>query len=502
MEVNTALVYHRDMPSPNPESEWPAPESAKEDFLQKRIAHWDAIARKMDHWRSAGEYYQQWLAKQYRQVIPPGMRVLEIGCGLGDLLSAVEPRSGVGMDFSWETVRRAARRYPRLNFVCADAGLPPLAGTFDVIILSDLLNDLWDVETVLRKVRTLSHPRTRIIVNLYSRVWEIPLHAAQLLRWIKPNLPQNWLTPDDIGNLFQLAGLEIIQRRREILLPIRIPLASELANRVLVKLWPFSIAALLNIYTARLRPEGGASPPQPLRRVSIIIAARNEAENIPTILRRIPDLGAGVELIFVEGHSRDQTAEAIQRLMRDNPQQRIFLFHQSGIGKGDAVRLGCSKATGEILIILDADLTVPPEDLPRFYRAITDNIGEFVNGVRLVYPMEDRAMPFFNLLGNRFFAAVFSWLLGQPVKDTLCGTKAFWKTDYDLIAANRSYFGDFDPFGDFDLLFGAAKLNLKIVDLPVRYRAREYGQTNIQRWRHGWMLIKMVLFAARRVKFI
>ena len=156
---------------------------------------------------------------------------------------------------------------------------------------------------------------------------------------------------------------------------------------------------------------------------------------------------------------------------------------------------------GDILMILDADLTVPPEDLPRFYDALCQGRGEFVNGVRLVYPMEKEAMRFLNLVGNKFFSLVFSWLLGQPIKDTLCGTKVLWKTDYERIAANRSYFGDFDPFGDFDLLFGAAKLNLKIVEIPIRYRERTYGTTNISRWKHGCLLLKMVLFALRRIKF-
>jgi SAM-dependent methyltransferase len=429
------------------------------------------------------------------------MRVLELGCGSGDLLAAVRPGTGVGIDFSREAVRRAARRHPECRFLCADAEFPPLGGTFDVIILSDLLNDLWDVEAVLRRVRTLSHPRTRILLNLYSRLWEIPLRIVQRLGWTKPNLPQNWLTPEDTANLLTVTGLEIIQRRREMLLPVPVPLVSELANRVLVKLWPLSHGALSNFYTARPRPPFPGAAEQAPRRVSIVVPARNEEENIPLLVPRVPEMGAGVELIFVEGHSRDRTAERIRRIRQEHPQVTISLHTQTGIGKGDAVRMGCAEASGEILMILDADLTVPPEDLPRFYRALTEGAGDFINGVRLVYPMESRAMPFLNLLGNRFFALVFSWLLGQPVKDTLCGTKAFWKSDYDLIAANRSYFGDFDPFGDFDLLFGAARLNLKIVDLPVRYQAREHGRTNIHRWRHGWMLLKMVAFAARRIKF-
>jgi glycosyltransferase involved in cell wall biosynthesis len=236
--------------------------------------------------------------------------------------------------------------------------------------------------------------------------------------------------------------------------------------------------------------------------VSVIVPARNEAGNVPEIFRRVPEMGAGTEIVFVEGGSSDNTYQAIEAAIAANPQRRCKLLRQTGVGKGDAVRVGFAAASGDILMILDADLTVMPEDLPRFYKALVTGHGEFINGVRLVYPMEEEAMRFFNLLGNKFFSAAFSWLLGQPIKDTLCGTKVLWREDYARIVANRSYFGDFDPFGDFDLLFGAAKLSLKIVELPVRYGPRRYGSTNIQRWRHGWMLLKMVVFAARRIKFV
>jgi len=236
--------------------------------------------------------------------------------------------------------------------------------------------------------------------------------------------------------------------------------------------------------------------------VSVIVPARNEAGNIRRIFEEVPTLGAGTELIFVEGHSRDDTYETIEKEMARWPSRSVKLFRQTGKGKGDAVRLGFNEASGELLMILDADLTVPPEDLVRFYEAWRSGKGEFVNGVRLVYPMQDHAMRFFNLLGNKFFSIAFTWLLGQSVKDTLCGTKVLSKRHYEMIAANRSYFGDFDPFGDFDLLFGAAKYNLKIADLPVRYRERTYGTTNIQRWTHGWLLLRMVVQAMRRVKFV
>jgi glycosyltransferase involved in cell wall biosynthesis len=213
-------------------------------------------------------------------------------------------------------------------------------------------------------------------------------------------------------------------------------------------------------------------------------------------------MGSKTEIVFVEGHSRDGTYKTIEKEISLHPSTPSLLFRQSGIGKADAIRLGFEKASGDVLMILDADLTVPPEDLPRFYEAIVSRKGEFINGVRLVYPMEKEAMRTLNFLGNKFFSLAFSWLLGQPIKDTLCGTKVLWRKDYEQIVANRSYFGDFDPFGDYDLLFGTAKLNRKIVDLPIRYRERTYGTTNISRWKHGMLLLRMVIFAAQRVKFV
>jgi glycosyltransferase involved in cell wall biosynthesis len=234
----------------------------------------------------------------------------------------------------------------------------------------------------------------------------------------------------------------------------------------------------------------------------VVIPARNEAGNIEAAVQRTPNMGLGTEIIFIEGHSTDPTWPEIQRVAAKYPDRNIRILKQRSKGKGGAVREAFAVATGDLLFILDADLTMPPEQLPQFYDVARSGIAEFVNGVRLVYPMEDAAMPFLNLGMNKIFGLAFSWLLGQPMKDTLCGTKVLFRTDYEAITRNRSYFGDFDPFGDFDLLFGAAKLNLKIVDLPIRYRARAYGETNIHRWRHGWLLCRMVLFAARRLKFI
>jgi len=297
-----------------------------------------------------------------------------------------------------------------------------------------------------------------------------------------------------------LANFEVVKRWQEVLWPVWTPGIDAATNKFLVKLSPFNLFALTNFIVARPRPRIPLAPSA--LRVSVVVPARNEAGNIEQIFARTPEMGGGTELIFVEGHSKDDTYQAIQAAIAKHPERSTQLFRQEGVGKGDAVRLGFRKATGDVLMILDADLTVAPEDLPRFFDAIRSGDADFVNGVRLVYPMEKEAMRFWNLLGNKFFSLAFSWLLGQSIKDTLCGTKVLSRANYERVAANRAYFGDFDPFGDFDLLFGAARLSLRIVDLPIRYRERTYGTTNIQRWRHGWLLLRMLLFAARRLKFV
>jgi SAM-dependent methyltransferase len=464
-------------------------------YQQTRVANWDTIAKKRDHWQGMGRWYHRRLAEIYRYLVNPNQRVLEIGCGTGNLLASLQPAHGVGIDFSPEMLARAKKNHPKFEFHQADAhDLSSIEGKFDVIILSDTVNDLWDVQRVLEQAWRFCAPHTRLIINFYSHLWQLPLAIAQSLNLAAPMLRQNWLTREDIDNMLRLAGFESIRSSQEVLLPL--PLGG-LADRYLVKLWPFRDLALSNFVIARPAPQATQAPS-----VSVVIAARNEAGNIKSIFERVPKMGSRTEIVFVEGHSRDNTYETIEEEIPLHPLTPSLLFRQPGIGKADAIRLGFEKASGDILMILDADLTVPPEDLPRFYDAIVSGKGEFINGVRLVYPMEKEAMRTLNFIGNKLFSMAFSWLLGQPIKDTLCGTKVMWSEDYAKIAANRSYFGDFDPFGDYDLIFGAAKLNRKIIDLPIRYRDRTYGTTNISRWKHGLLLLRMVAFAARRIKFV
>ncbi len=471
-----------------------------EGYRARRVAHWNDVARKSARRGPSGRAYHRRIEEVYRFLLRPGLRVLELGCGEGDLLASLNPSEGVGVDFSESMIDSARRKHPQLRFVVADAhDLSQLDTPFDAIILSDLVNDAWDVQALLSGLQRLCHSGTRIVLNFYSRLWEVPLKAAVQAGLARPVLKQNWLTVDDVVNLLHLSDFRPIRAWQEVLCPLPLPVVAPFCNRVMVRLWGIRHLALSNFILAR--PVVKADPAREPS-VSVVVAARNEAGNVPAIFARVPEMGSGTELIVVEGHSSDDTYAAVERAIAANPQRNARLFRQTGRGKGDAVRMGFAAATGDILMILDADLTVPPEDLPRFFAAIREGKGEFINGVRLTYPMEERAMRFANLLGNKFFSLTFSWLLEQPIKDTLCGTKVLRRDAYQALVANRAYFGDFDPFGDFDLLFGAAKLGLEIVEVPIRYRERTYGTTNIQRWRHGWLLLKMCVFAAGRIKFV
>jgi glycosyltransferase involved in cell wall biosynthesis len=333
--------------------------------------------------------------------------------------------------------------------------------------------------------------------------------------WKVPAPTSNWLSASDFQGLFDMAGLEVVRFDDRLMLPLPIPGLDVALNRYLVKLPILNLGSLYRIYVLRkrrataarglLRAAGPAdiTPAGRSPRVTVVVPARNEAGNIEQAVTRTPVMGGGTELVFVEGGSTDGTWERIQQVMAGyTGPLTLAAYKQTGKGKGDAVRLGFAKATGDLLMILDADLTVPPEDLPVFYEAAVDGYADYLQGTRLVYPMEAGAMRFFNKLGNIAFSRLFTHLLQQPIKDTLCGTKVLWRRDYERIAANRHVFGDFDPFGDFDLIFGAARLNLKLGEIPVRYRDRVYGETNIQRWKHGWLLLKMSALAARKLRYV
>jgi len=454
-------------------------------------------ASEREKWNKRNRFYHKLLEKYYSFIIPEGKRVVEIGCGSGNLLNAVKPAYGVGIDFVSEMIDIASSKYPLLNFYAEDVEDLKLDEQFDYIIISDTLGCLWDAQKTIRNIRKLCHPQTRIVISQYSFLWEPVIKLLEFLKLKQKQPNQNWFSVKDIDSLLELENFQVIKTERKIWLPMYIPILNFLFNRVFANLPVFCRLNLVNIIVARpiLSKDTQAS-------VTIVIPARNEKGNIENAIKRIPDFGTAQEFIFIEGNSSDNTYEEMKRVQATYPDKNIVVMKQTGKGKGNAVREAFDAATGDILMILDADLTMPPEELPKFYDALRYNKGEFINGCRLVYPMEKHAMRFLNLLGNKFFGWFFSCLLGQRLKDTLCGTKVLYRKDYETIKANRSYFGDFDPFGDFDLLFGAAKQNLKMTEIIIRYKDRAYGSTQISRFRHGILLFKMSFFAARKIKFI
>lgn len=465
--------------------------------IENIVQHYDKLAETRDKFRKKNLYYYHTLARQYKYFIPEGKKVLEVGCSTGDLLAALKPSYGVGVDVSSKVIDIAKTKYPNLNFFTGTIEQLPAGEKFDYIVLEGLLSEQEDIESFLQSLKRFCTNDTRIIIEYYSYFWQMLLKGAEAIRCKMPQLEQNWLTANDIINFLDLASYQHIKEERCILLPLRFWGIGWFVNKFIAKLPLINACTLNHFIIARPLFEHKQD-----FTVTIFIPCRNEKGNIEPAILRTPNFGLHQEFIFVEGWSKDGTYEEVERIIKKYPQKDIKLYRQTGKGKGDALRLGFSKASGDILMILDADLTMPPEDLPKFYDAIRFNKGEFINGSRLVYPMENKAMQFLNLIANHFFGIFFSWLLGQKFKDTLCGTKVMFRHHYEQLVANRHYFGDFDPFGDFDLIFGAVKLNLKVVEMPIRYKSRSYGSTQIQRFRHGLLLFQMCWFAIKKIKFL
>lgn len=462
----------------------------------------DSIASERDSWINKNIYYYNSDYSYMRFLVPAGLRVLEVGCGTGQLLAQLHPAEGVGIDFSQNMIDIARRNFPALTFIQGDAEdtdfMASIGKKFDVIVLSDTIGSLSDCQLALANLHPLCTPDTRIIIAYYSKIWEPILNAAALFGQKMPQPELNWMSTDDIINLLQLSDFEPIKREWRQLLPHHLWGLGNIVNSWIASLPGIRLLCLRNYVVARVSPHVNRHP-RP-ESATVLIPCKNEKGNIENAILRLPNFCDNIEILFVEGGSTDGTREEIQRVIEKYPDKNIRFLPQDGKGKGNAVRKGFDHATGEVLMILDADLTMSPEDLPKYFEAIASGRGEFINGSRLIYPMDDDAMRFLNYLANRTFSWLFTWLLNQRFTDTLCGTKVLRKKDYEMIQHNRSYFGEFDPFGDFDLIFGAVKLNKKVQEIPVRYAGRSYGETQISRFRHGWLLLKMVAFAFKKMK--
>ena len=457
-------------------------------------AFFDQLADSEDRWLARTGGYHSLLARIHASLIPPGSRVLEIGCGRGDLLAALRPSRGLGIDISRRMIEVARERHPELEFDACPGEELERDERFDYIVMSDLVPYVDDLQALFTAVAAHSHPATRVVISSYSNAWR-PLLA--LLAWagLRPRRPiRNWVAPADVGGLADLAGLEVVTERKEIVAPVGGGLVSRLLNGLLVRLPLLRQLALTYWLIGRPSKADGKE-----MSVSVIVPCRNEAGSAPQAAERVPDMGRQTEIIFVEGGSTDDTRERVEEeIQRSERDMRLVV--QSGHGKWNAVQEGFAAAHNDMLVILDGDLTVAPEDLPKFYEALASGRGDLINGSRLVYGMESGAMRFLNIVGNKLFAALLSFVLCQYVKDTLCGTKALRRADWERIRDRREELGRVDdPFGDFDLLLGASLLGMKIVNVPVRYSARSYGRTNIRRFRNGAALARLTLTGFRRI---
>jgi len=467
-------------------------------------AYFEDLGKKRKE-RIFNRYYWREITEYCAYFSHENSSVLEVGCGNGDLLAGMSGSQRVGIDFSQSFIDWAKERHQGsgIEFICMDANKIELNQKFDLIIISNLIGFVSDIQHVFEQVRLCCHQNTKVIVQYYNSFWEPIIKTAEWIGLKQKTPTQNWLSTRDINNLLYISGFDVYRNSKRLIFPFFIPLLSILFNKYLAK-FPIFRFFSFNIYSfAKPLSDSNEHNWHKAYSTSIVIPARNESGNIENAILRLPSFGKSVEIIFIEGNSTDDTWQKIQEIQQKYAHTHtIKIGQQKGKGKADAVREGFKLATGDILMILDADLTVPPEDLPKFYNAIASGKGDFINGTRLVYPMDKEAMRFLNYLGNHFFSWAFTWLLEQRFKDTLCGTKVMFRSDYLKLIANRKYFGEFDPFGDFDLLFGAHKLNLRIVEVPIRYRERTYGTTNISRFKHGLILLRMCAFASRKCKFI
>jgi hypothetical protein len=433
--------------------------------------------------------------------IPKDSKILELGCATGDLIGNLHPSYGVGVDISDAMISAAKQKYPNIDFICENAENYRTDKVFDYIILSGIVGSIENIQVLLEKAQKWSTPDTRIFIDFYNPLWYPLIKLGEKTGLKMPEMTKNWLSVDDLENFLYISGYQVIKRKYLMFFPKYIPLLTYILNKFIGNLPLLRRLSLNNIVIAR--PAIPLPDPEK-RKCSVVITCRDEEGNIEGLVTRMPKMGANTEIIFVEGHSRDNTVARIQEMIAKYPEKDIKMLKQKGIGQGDAFRYGFDEANGDFVIWLEADLTTPPEEAIHFWNAYINNQGEYVNGSRFIYKMEKSAMPLFNFLGNRFFGILFTTLLKQRFTDTLCGFKAISKVNYIKIRKQIDFFGDFDPFGDFELIFGTIKNNLKVAEIPVHYQPRQYGESKaygqsfFSFMKHAWLLIRMSYIAFKK----
>lgn len=479
----------------------------KNNIKKNTIAtFFDSLANKRSYWISKNTGFHSEDIKMLKEIIPKGKRVLELGCGNGHVLDSLQPSVGVGIDISTKMILEAKKKYVKYDFKDGDIhGLENIIKDqhFDFILISDTIGYLNNVQDVLSKIHSYCTPQTRLIVSYFSPFWSPILSMATYFKCKMPDLDPPLFSTSDITNFLNISNFETVRIEKKILLPIKFFGLERLINRFIAVLPLVSHLCLRQYLVSRSLKVHKQSLPQS---ASIIIPVKNESGNIKNAIKNIPKFSKNIEIIFVEGNSDDNTWSEIQSIIKSKVYEKkgyiVKAFKQKGKGKGDAVFYGFSLAQNDVLMILDGDLTVPPEELKKFWDLISTGEAEFINGSRLIYPLDDNAMRLLNYIANKIFSHLFTWTLGQRYTDTLCGTKVIRRRDYESSRIANLDLERFDPFGDFYLIFSASRMSLKMIEVPIRYKARTFGVTQISRFSHGFQLLKMLTFAFFKIKAI
>jgi len=455
-------------------------------------AYFERISPVWAYWQDKNKFYHQELRQLIQGMIPPGSAVLELGSGTGDLLAMLRPRHGVGLNIAQGLTDLARRKFPDLEFCTVRVDDITVPDNFapEYIVLTNMLDYVYDICEVLEKLFPLMQDGTLLIMTTTNPLWAPILRLASRLGQRLPDSTQNFITNKDIRSVLKLQGFDVVEEGMALPIPRRVPCLGDVVNAVLPEMPVLRYVSSMQYIVARRRGRR-----QPLS-CSVIIPCHNEEDNIIECVKRVPDLGSGTEIVVVDDGSTDATRQRVQELMRSDRRVRLMATDRNQ-GKAHAVRAGFAAARGDVLMILDADMAVMPEELPKFLKPLQQGTADFVNGTRLIYPMPGQAMRMANYLGNKAFCFLASWILRQRVSDTLCGTKAFLKRDYE-----RMTHGGKERWGDFDLLFGAARLKLRILEIPIHYQERRAGTSKMRVLRDGWLFLRACWHGWRMLRSI
>ena len=446
-------------------------------------AYFEKTAPRWDHWMRKSRYYHGYVYDRIQGMVPPGKAVLVYGAGTGDLLDRVKPGRGVGLNVAEELTRLAREKYPGHEFITVDVDEIRIPEGFhaDYVIMHNMLDLVYDIWAVLEHLRPALHEHSVIIVTTSNPLWSPLLKLGSMVGQRTPNSPRNYITNKDISSVLRLQGLDVVEEGMLLPVPRYVPLVSAFLNALVPHVPVLRYTGSTQYIVARPRVQ--RRPPK----VSVIIPCHDEEDNIAQAIRRTPDMYAGTEVIVVNDGSRDRTVDAVKEVMTSDPRVRL-VSTQRNQGKASAVKAGMDAATGDVVVILDADMTVMPEELPKFIHSLYQGTADFVNGTRLVYPMDKGAMSYRNYLGNKAFCFLASFIMRQRVSDTLCGTKAFFKGDYLHMPLQGR-----ERWGDFDFLYSAARLKLRILEIPIHYQERVAGVSKMHVLRDGFLFLRASL---------